>query len=767
MLEQSNTKINFAGRDGFNWFIGQVTADAAWRDKNNQNFQNGFRAKVRILGVHPAESKDEGGIDDEDLPWAHFLVSPQFGAGHNWGGTSFALQGGETVWGFFLDGDEGQQPVVVGCFYANTSIEAISTWEDVLKNKSSGFGPFTADKSIEVGKHIAPTHDGRPAESGTVPNSSSKVIESKVIGKDGLKTENQTTEEYLTKVRGSLDEHNTLDTINKHYDNKVYKTKVAQKCIAPAGAMGEVTKALQSFTDVMSGLEKFEDGYIDPVINKIVDVDLLVEKAANKIAGGFSATIRSARQELFKEIEDKVNGSINFLDPSHLIKNLEVKKEQDSIYCLIENVINGLKNFVGDFLKGMLGNLLQFPLCAAEQFLGGLISGIKDKIQGLISPAISAISSIGNISLPSFGGMMDKALGIAQVGLALLSCEGNECEPEPMDWITNVGADPKIKLDIGRMKGLASGLSALGGLKDAIKDPMGALGGMFPGIGKITGAISSVKGIVGSVSTLKSGLSGGISGGMSSLVGGCDPFTKNCGSPKLSIFGGGGAGAAGKAVINSIGEVVGVSMDSLGSGFTSKPFVTITDNCDNGKGATAIVDIDLDENSPNFGQVKDVIITNPGGGYVGPGVIDTIIDPDTGEEVETPTGTTTLPDGTVAPIQQPDNQSSSGEGEDVIGEVTGIQVVNTGTGYKDGDTIITSNGSVIIPKLDSKGRIVGAENVKVDLGLTSIPKLSINTDTGFGAIIRPITKFTKKEDYKDPIVPEAKLIRVIDCPRGF
>ena len=116
---------------------------------------------------------------------------------------------------------------------------------------------------------------------------------------------------------------------------------------------------------------------------------------------------------------------------------------------------------------------------------------------------------------------------------------------------------------------------------------------------------------------------------------------------------------------------------------------------------------------------------------------------------------------------QPDNQSSSGEGEDVIGEVTGIQVVNTGTGYKDGDTIITSNGSVIIPKLDSKGRIVGAENVKVDLGLTSIPKLSINTDTGFGAIIRPITKFTKKEDYKDPIVPEAKLIRVIDCPRGF
>ena len=58
--------------------------------------------------------------------------------------------------------------------------------------------------------------------------------------------------------------------------------------------------------------------------------------------------------------------------------NLEVKKQQDTIYCLMENVINGLKNFVSDFLKGMVGNLLQMPLCAAEQFISGLNkSGIK------------------------------------------------------------------------------------------------------------------------------------------------------------------------------------------------------------------------------------------------------------------------------------------------------------------------------------------------------------------------------------------------------
>ena len=95
MLETRHSNIEFLGKDGFKWFIAQVAPDKVWRTENNQNFDNGFRAKIRILGYHPGESEEEGGISDENLPWAHFLVSPQFGAGNNNTGTGFALQGGE------------------------------------------------------------------------------------------------------------------------------------------------------------------------------------------------------------------------------------------------------------------------------------------------------------------------------------------------------------------------------------------------------------------------------------------------------------------------------------------------------------------------------------------------------------------------------------------------------------------------------------------------------------------------------------------------
>ena len=41
------------------------------------------------------------------------------------------------------------------------------------------------------------------------------------------------------------------------------------------------------------------------------------------------------------------------------------------------------------------------------------------------------------------------------------------------------------------------------------------------------------------------------------------------------------------------------------------------------------------------------------------------------------------------------------------------------------------------------------------------------TNTGVGAKLLPITRFVKREDYTDPVVPEANLVRVISCPRFY
>ena len=690
MLETRHSAIDFIGKDGFHWFLGQVTPDKAWRDKNNQNFQNGFRAKVRIFGHHPKAGEAEGGIDDVDLPWAHFLTPPNFGAGNNFGGTSFALQGGEWVFGFFLDGEEAQQPVVVGCFHNNSSTITDQTAEDVINNGTTGFGSFEFPKDIEKGDPITLVSNEPNDPVSSIATSDAKVLNDKKEEKG---------------------------TISKHFDNKTYEVKTHTKCYTPKGAMGEVAKELQNFIGVTQSLEKYKDGYIDPVVNKFVNMDKLVDKAAMKIAGGMAGVVREGRKQLFMDINKKVDNAIGFLDPDELFKNLEVKKQTDAIYCLMENFLKGLKNFVGDFLKELLGKLVNAPLCLAEKFIGGLLNSITDTVQNLINGPISALSKIAGIQIPSFMSMMDKAVGIAQAGLALLSCEGNECEVAPDDWVTNMGPDPKKVLDFNQTLNMATSLSGF-----SPSNLSGFMNKMIPGLGAATGAVSKLQGLGGSLTSMDMG---GL-GNMESLVGACNPFQKRCGPPRIELFGGGGVGAIANGVINSVGKVVGVNMQSLGLGFTDPPKVRIIDDCGNGSGATGEAVIE-------DGLVTNIIITDPGGGYL-----------------------------------EPDDISDA-DGEDVVGQVTGIKVISTGAGYQEGDTITvedTGAGPCTITPEIFEGKIVGG-SAACGVGITDIPKLTINTSTGSGAKIIPITTFTKREEFTGEIPSNATLIRVIDCPRIY
>ena len=142
MIEQSLSKIDFIGKDGFKWFIGQVTTDSKWREKS---VENGYRAKVRIIGHHPPDKE----ITDDELPWAQFLMPPNLGSGNNYGGQSFSLQGGETVMGFFLDGDEGRDAVVFGSLPQAPFVGEPVSYEKAESDETSLFEPIAFKQAYE------------------------------------------------------------------------------------------------------------------------------------------------------------------------------------------------------------------------------------------------------------------------------------------------------------------------------------------------------------------------------------------------------------------------------------------------------------------------------------------------------------------------------------------------------------------------------------------------------------------------------------------
>ena len=98
----------------------------------------------------------------------------------------------------------------------------------------------------------------------------------------------------------------------------------------------------------------------------------------------------------------------------------------------------------------------------------------------------------------------------------------------------------------------------------------------------------------------------------------------------------------------------------------------------------------------------------------------------------------------------------------VIGEIEDVEIVRTGRGYSEGDLIVSGCGT-LKPKIDGDGRIIGASVVSVHKGCKVIPDLTINTETGHGALVRPIMRYNK---FDGVVIPDGAM-KVIDCVAAY
>ena len=94
---------NFMGKDGFQWFVGVV--------EDRQDPQRLGRVRVRCLGYHTEIHED---LKTADLPWAHPMNPITSATVSGLGQTPLGPVEGTWVVGFFQDGADAQQPIIMG-----------------------------------------------------------------------------------------------------------------------------------------------------------------------------------------------------------------------------------------------------------------------------------------------------------------------------------------------------------------------------------------------------------------------------------------------------------------------------------------------------------------------------------------------------------------------------------------------------------------------------------------------------------------------------
>ena len=381
MLEQRLSKIDFAGKDGFNWFIGQVTTDPKWREKCEES---GYRAKVRIVGVHPPDKE----IPDSELPWATFLLPPSLGMGNNYGGQSFCLQGGETVMGFFLDGEEAQLPCVLGAF------RGMQYKEDDAKRTTIADG-----ENAELNKTNTPFQQDMQNKLNMSGNSFVKDQSSTPGSETGA------TEE----ARGAISVgEKTLpgNVVTNPIKPPVIAEGIADGVAGPAGNgfATDLERMLTELGEMTATLASSPGGFISVVTgNKIAGdkVQQHLGRITNFLSGGIAGILAPLKELLAKLIAEIVGMLVKIISqfvPIVVITTVMKFLEQIfKIFCMDTPMWFGLVQAALSDTANFANQMASLAMNKVTEALAGLdsaVKGVTNRILGGITAAMNRVRDV-------------------------------------------------------------------------------------------------------------------------------------------------------------------------------------------------------------------------------------------------------------------------------------------------------------------------------------------------------------------------------------
>ena len=474
MIEEALLKSNYIGKDGFSWWIGQVAKKDTW-EKGSQFSNQGdwaARCKVRIVGYH---SFDGDVLADEDLPWAQIMLDPSFGSAQGGIGGTINLKGGETCFGFFLDGDDGQQPVVIGLLYRSDGVKNLQTEDVVKKEKSSRFKPFTGhpgnnppstQRNIRGEKEIDQADPkNSPKETTPVPKDLVNLAYTTDLGFNigGVPV----TPQLGDKIAGIFKDIPASST------NAIGAAFTRQPAfIKPNGCqknlIGQITQGLQDFIAVTNGLDQYLGAFIDPVLNEIVDIGQSIANCARQIGGIIKLIINNLRNTIFKCIAWAFRKLVGLIvpPPQQTIVLEVMKKILDVIFCLLERLPGGIIDYIQGLLGDLAANTINAPVCAVEKWTASILAKVMDSIENALSAIMSGIGWLTG-GLSTVSGILNQASSLASQIFSFLECTGLACKT-PSVWAANFGPSEKevddwqkMVDDVNVFKGINSGLSEI------------------------------------------------------------------------------------------------------------------------------------------------------------------------------------------------------------------------------------------------------------------------------------------------------------------
>ena len=820
-MEQGVFDKHFVGKDGFIWWIGIIASDS-WQENQPGSTPGGTslekqigiseRYQVRIMGYHD----DIDALPNDQLPWAGVVYPVTAGGGSGPLGTmSSAAEAGTFVYGFFLDGENGQHPMILG-------ILGVNQYAQIFKN-TKGLAPFAPFLGYGI-KDLVPTYlISSSTQTGRIPNTKSTPAN------PPGNTEQQTGAGTPGTNQGSVsEEQQRVDGSTK---NNIPDPYVCDSDASAGKIQRDIQNMIRDINKAQQGLKDWRRGLLYPswskIDGKVVSIQqfisIKVQRAADAVSGWVKDRLMGAYEWIVRKITAAVGDFLHFLDPDkQKDAGKAIDTAMDLLACHFRKIIENLAGLVLKALLAIVDRYIRVPICAAENILAAILGQIMGWINGAVSAIMGPINALlGAVDI--VGDILDFITDV----LTFLNCETKPACPKVDEYSLWDGAS-----------------------QHEIADPMSL-------INKVTSYAEGVSQAVDPNNIDFGDFEFDVSGIIDNAFDKCNVDAVFCGPPEVSFWGSGGEGATANAIISAAGDLLGVDIVNSGSGYNDDvPFISFKDACGNGQGGSGTVILGPVSPIPTTGGTggtgDDVIyVPDPNGTEVGVVAVEvdggwgylpvpdgsqggdgwTWADPDNtiivrgpntpegsstngtwdipyipgdliavypGDTIRTPPGseseivgsdgkTTAVPGGSFFDVPfrgviTAPSTSSEGRGIEFLKDSDGYPMTNSqypailyvceaiiknsGFGYQPTDKIIVepANGAELEPKFNEFGQLIGVKVISGGEGVKEIPDVYIESATGYNAKItlRFCIDRIGKDEYSEPSYQD-KIISIVDC----
>ena len=354
----------------------------------------GKRYKVAVVGRHYAI---KGSPKEADLLEMAEVVYPVT-AGSGLGGSkqTAALRQGAHVIGFYADGKEGREPVILGTFGVNEQNEP-----SIFQGDPTNFYQLRTANKGQCGEKLKP-----------VPEKDQNLEEDKKPI-ESIGSPLQASQAHKTKVEdGNVKE-------------PIYKPT---RCEGPADIINNIKLLLNKLSYYVNLAKR---GASDLVSS----IDGIIKSVTRAIAGLTNTLLDRAKGFLINLINSGISGVMNLLPP--FLRpgfNLDVQGAITGLGCAFNKIKDTVLGIVQNLAKQFIDSYVTAPLCAATSFVGALLGNVLGEINSAVDTAVNTINQIINIG----SGFADNVLNVLDFVLNLLGffeCDTDEKKcPDTTQW---------------------------------------------------------------------------------------------------------------------------------------------------------------------------------------------------------------------------------------------------------------------------------------------------------------------------------------------